>query len=103
MGALSIVLVTKGYLSGKTVIEAEPRPILRIELRYDAQRRPVIGGLKRLSRPSLRVYVGAKEIPAVLGGLGVSVLSTPKGLLVDRDARQETGGGDVRCPGWEGK
>ena len=67
--ALARVLVTEGYLAGKTVIEAEPRPVLRIELRYDAQRRPVIGGLKRISRPSLRVYVGAKEIPPVLGGL----------------------------------
>ena len=83
-----------------TIIEAEPRPVLRIELRYDPQRRPVIGGIKRVSRPSLRVYVGSKDIPAVRGGLGVSVLSTPKGLLVDRDARRENVGGELLCTVW---
>ena len=75
-------------------------PVLRIELRYDPQRRPVIGGIKRVSRPSLRVYVGSKDIPAVRGGLGVSVLSTPKGLLVDRDARRENVGGELLCTVW---
>ena len=98
--ALAKVLAAEGYLAGTTVVEARPRPVLRIELRYDAQRRPVIGGLKRVSRPSLRVYVGSKEIPAVLGGLGVSVLSTPKGILVDRDARRENVGGEVLCTVW---
>jgi len=98
--ALARLLVAEGYLAGATIIEAEPRPVLRIELRYDPQRRPVIGGIKRVSRPSLRVYVGSKDIPAVRGGLGVSVLSTPKGLLVDRDARRENVGGELLCTVW---
>ena len=94
------VLVEEGYLTGTTVVEAQPRNVLRIELRYDAQRRPVILGLRRVSRPSLRVYVGADEIPAVRRGLGINILSTPKGVLVDRDARRENVGGEVLCTVW---
>ena len=94
------VLVEEGYLGGSTVVEATPRNVLRIELRYDAQRRPVITGMRRVSRPSLRVYVGVKDIPAVRRGLGVNVLSTPKGVLVDRTARRENVGGEVICTIW---
>ena len=94
------VLVSEGYLGSATMVEAEPRSILRIELRYDPQRRPVILGMKRVSRPSLRVYVGADEIPAVRRGLGINILSTPKGVLVDRDARREKVGGEVICTVW---
>lgn len=94
------VLVAEGYLGSAAMIEAEPRSILRIELRYDPQRRPVILGLRRVSRPSLRVYVGAGEIPAVRSGLGINILSTPKGVLVDRDARREKVGGEVLCTVW---
>ena len=97
---LARVLVEEGYLAGATTVEAQPRNILRIELRYDAQRRPVILGLRRVSRPSLRVYVGAGEIPAVRRGLGVNVLSTPKGVLIDRDARRENVGGELICTVW---
>jgi small subunit ribosomal protein S8 len=94
------VLVDEGYLEGATVVEATPRNILRIDLRYDAQRRPVIIGMRRVSRPSLRVYVGVNDIPAVRRGLGVNVLSTPKGILVDRNARRENVGGEVICTVW---
>jgi small subunit ribosomal protein S8 len=94
------VLAAEGYLGAATRVEAEPRPLLRIELRYDEQRRPVISGIRRVSRPSLRVYVGVSEIPAVRRGLGVNVLSTPKGVLVDRDARRENVGGEVICTVW---
>ena len=94
------VLVEEGYLTGANVVEAAPRNVLRIDLRYAAQRRPVITGMRRVSRPSLRVYVGVKEIPAVRRGLGVNVLSTPKGILVDRTARRERVGGEVICTIW---
>jgi small subunit ribosomal protein S8 len=94
------VLAEEGYLGGTAVIDGTPRNVLRIELRYDSDRRPVITGLRRVSRPSLRVYVGAKDIPAVLGGLGVNVLSTPRGVLVDRVARRENVGGEVICTVW---
>jgi small subunit ribosomal protein S8 len=94
------VLVEEGYLESASVVEATPRNALRVELRYDAQRRPVITGLQRVSRPSLRVYVGVSDIPAVRRGLGVNVLSTPKGILVDRTARRENVGGEVICTVW---
>jgi small subunit ribosomal protein S8 len=94
------VLVDEGYLGSVTVVEAQPRHVLRVELRYDAQRRPVITGLRRVSRPSLRVYVGVDDIPAVRRGLGVNVLSTPKGMLADREARREHVGGEVICTVW---
>ena len=94
------VLVQEGYLAAAAAVEAEPRRVLRIDLRYDNRRRPVITGIRRVSRPSLRVYVGVKEIPAVRRGLGVNVLSTPKGILVDRTARRENVGGEVLCTVW---
>jgi small subunit ribosomal protein S8 len=94
------VLVDEGYLGAVSVVEATPRNVLRIDLRYDAQRRPVISGLRRVSRPSLRVYVGVAEIQAVRRGLGINVLSTPKGILVDRAARRENVGGEVICTVW---
>ena len=98
--AIARVLVEEGYLGSSGVVEASPRNILRIELRYDGDRRPVITGLRRISRPSLRVYVGAKDIPAVRKGLGVNILSTPRGILVDRVARRENVGGEVICTVW---
>lgn len=94
------VLVGEGYLASSTVVEGKPRNVLRIELRYDPQRRPVITGIRRVSRPSLRVYVGVDEIPAVRAGLGINVLSTPRGVLVDREARREHVGGEILCTVW---
>jgi small subunit ribosomal protein S8 len=94
------VLVAEGYLEGVSVVEEQPRRVLRIAIRYDERRIPAITGIKRISRPSLRVYVGVKDIPAVRKGLGVSVLSTPKGVLADRDARREKVGGEVICTVW---
>jgi small subunit ribosomal protein S8 len=98
--AIARVLVEEGYLGGSSVVDASPRNVLRIELRYDGDRRPVITGLRRISRPSLRVYVGAKNIPAVRKGLGVNVLSTPRGIMVDRVARRENVGGEIICTVW---
>jgi small subunit ribosomal protein S8 len=94
------VLAAEGYLEGVSVVDEQPRKTLRIALRYDERRIPAITGIKRVSRPSLRVYVGVKDIPAVRKGLGVSVLSTPKGVLADRDARREKVGGEVICTVW---
>jgi len=94
------VLVAEGYLESASAVDEQPRHILRIAIRYDERRNPAITGIKRVSRPSLRVYVGVKDIPAVRKGLGVSVLSTPKGVLADRDARREKVGGEVICTVW---
>ena len=99
--AIAKVLVSEGYLeSAAEVPEEGSGRTLRIALRYDDRRRPVILGMKRVSRPSLRVYVGATEIPAIRKGLGVNVLSTPKGVLVDREARKQGVGGELLCTVW---
>ena len=101
--AIAKVLVEEGYLDGAGAVtdaDAGTGRVLRITLRYDDRRRPVISGVKRVSRPSLRVYVGAGEIPAIRRGLGINVLSTPKGVLVDREARKQGVGGELVCTVW---
>jgi small subunit ribosomal protein S8 len=99
--AIAKALVNEGYLeSAAEVAEEGSGRTLRIALRYDDRRRPVILGIKRVSRPSLRVYVGSTEIPAIRKGLGVHVLSTPKGVLVDREARKQGVGGELLCTVW---
>jgi small subunit ribosomal protein S8 len=97
--AIARALQTEGYLAEVSVQE-EGHPQLRLGLRYDGRRRPVIQGLERVSRPSLRVYVGATEIPAIRGGLGVNVLSTSRGIMVDREARKQGVGGEIICKVW---
>jgi small subunit ribosomal protein S8 len=97
--AIARVLRDEGYLEAVTVTD-EVHPQLQVTLRYDAGRAPVIVGIERVSRPSLRVYVGATQIPAVRRGLGVSIVSTPKGVLTDREARQHGVGGEVICKVW---
>ncbi len=99
--AIAKVLVEEGYLEGAAGAATEDgKRVLRIGLRYDDRRRPVIEGIKRISRPSLRVYVGATEIPSVRKGLGINVLSTPRGILVDREARKQGVGGELICTVW---
>jgi len=94
------VLASEGYLKEHSVIEQDGHRILRVWLRYDGQNRPVIIGLKRVSRPSLRIYVGTDEIPPIRRGLGVSILSTPAGILTDREARKLHVGGEIVCSVW---
>lgn len=97
--ALARVLRDEGYLEAITVTD-EQHPQLQVTLRYDAARRPVIVGIERVSRPSLRVYVRADAIPAVRRGLGVSIVSTPKGVLADREAKRQGVGGELLCRVW---
>ncbi|MBI2963488.1 MAG: 30S ribosomal protein S8 [Deltaproteobacteria bacterium] len=94
------VLVDEGFLREVAVAEKDGAKILRVALKYDEFRRPVLTGIRRVSRPSLRVYVGTREIPTIRKGLGVSVLSTPKGVVADRVARKEKVGGEVLCSVW---
>jgi len=94
------VMVQEGYLSDCTVVEEGGHKKLRVSLKYDAQNRPVITGIRRISRPSLRTYVGTKEIPSVRGGLGVNILSTSAGILVDREAAKRGVGGELLCSVW---
>ena len=98
--AIAHVLVEEGYLAEAAMVREGQFPTLRLGLRYDQTRRSVISGIRRVSRPSLRVYVGSDEIPSVRRGLGVSILSTPKGILPDREARRQGVGGEVICQIW---
>ena len=98
--AIARVLVEEGYLAEAAMVKEGDFPTLRLGLRYDQTRRSVISGIRRVSRPSLRIYVGSDEIPSVRRGLGVSILSTPKGILPDREARRQGVGGEVICQIW---
>ena len=96
---LAKLLKTEGYIENYSVVQndGEAFKTLKIKLKYDEKSKPVISYLKRVSRPGLRSYSKAKNIPQVLGGMGIAVLSTNKGLLTDRKARQENVGGEVVC------
>ena len=98
--AIARVLIAEGFLREATIVGEGISKQLRLGLKYDEQRRPVIIGIERVSRPSLRVYVGKEKIPVVRGGLGINVLSTPDGILVDREAKQRGVGGELLCSVW---
>ena len=94
--AIVELLKTEGYVKDYTVEELAGKPTLHVVLKY-FDGKPVITTIKRVSRPSLRVYRGSKELPKVLGGLGVAVVSTSHGLMTDRDARKAGFGGEILC------
>jgi small subunit ribosomal protein S8 len=96
---LTKLLVAHKFISSYTEIKETAQGVLRIQLKYN-DGEPVISGLKRVSRPGLRKYVAADELPRVLGGLGIAVISTPKGLMTDTEARQAKVGGEVLCEIW---
>ncbi len=100
--ALAEVLKTEGYINEFEAVENNERPgaTLTINMRYSPERERVINGIKRISKPGLRVYTKKDEIPRVLGGLGVAVLSTNKGLITDRAARKARLGGEILCYVW---
>jgi len=94
--AIAEVLQSEGYIDGFKVRDAESKPQLEIALKYYAGK-PVIEHIERVSRPGLRVYKGRHEIPNVKNGLGVAIVTTPKGVMTDRKARQAGIGGEVLC------
>jgi len=98
-GILEIML-NEGYVKSFEEYNDGTMPMLRITMKYGESKERVITGLKRISKPGLRVYTGKDEIPKVLNGLGTAIISTPKGLLVDRDARKVNVGGEVICYIW---
>ena len=97
---LAKLLKSEGYISEYEVKENGKFRTLRIVLKYDENKRPIITNLQRVSRPGLRNYKKVKHMPQVLGGMGIAVLSTSKGLLTDRRARKENVGGEVLCYVW---
>ncbi len=100
--SLAVILQREGYIADFRVLDDPTRPgrILEIDMKYSPDRVPTISGLRRVSKPGLRVYTKADRLPRVLGGLGVAVLSTSQGLLTDRQARERRVGGEVLCYVW---
>lgn len=98
--SLANILLEEGFVKGYDVIEDGKQGIIRIQLKYGADKEKIITGLKRISKPGLRVYVKSDEIPRVLGGLGIAVLSTSNGIVTDKVARKEKVGGEVICYVW---
>ena len=99
---LAKLLKSEGYVEDYAVVEKEGSAFktLKITLKYDEKSKPVISNLKRVSRPGLRNYCTAKDIPQVLGGMGIAIISTSKGLLTDRKAKKENVGGEILCYVW---
>lgn len=98
--AISEILKKEGFIHSFKAIDHEGRPYVVLSLKYVKDKKSVIHGLRRVSRPGLRIYKGAQEIPAVNGGLGISILSTPRGVLSDKDARKLNVGGEVLASVW---
>ena len=94
------VLEAEGFVSSFRKVQEAGRPILRVGLKYDHEGEPIVSGIERVSKPGRRVYAKADAIPKVLGGLGVSIVSTSKGIVTDKTARESRLGGEVLCNVW---
>ena len=94
------VIAEEGYIEGYAVEDTKPQKTLHVTLKYGARHARVIRGIKRISKPGLRIYSKAEDLPRVLGGLGTAVISTPKGMMCDRDARKLGVGGEVIAYIW---
>lgn len=100
--AIAKVLKDEGFIRDYAVVadEGKPQPNLKVELSYGGRRQPVLNGLQRVSKPGLRVYVQRREIPRVYGGLGIAIISTPRGVMSGQEARRAEVGGEVLCYVW---
>ncbi len=98
--AIAQILLDEGYIASFEEIKDEKQGMLRITLKYDENGKRVIDGLKRISKPGLRIYVNKDELPQVLNGLGIALISTSKGIKTDKEARKEGLGGEVLAYVW---
>ena len=98
--AIAQILVDEGYIKKFTVIEDGKQGIIKITLKYGEGKKPIISGLKRVSKPGLRIYSNVEDMPKVLKGLGIAIISTSKGVMTDRQARKENVGGEVLAFVW---
>lgn len=94
------ILLDEGYIKGFDVVEDDKQGMIKVDLKYSEDGEKVISGLKRISKPGLRVYVKCEDVPKVLGGLGIAIISTSKGIITDKKARQDKVGGEVICYVW---
>jgi small subunit ribosomal protein S8 len=98
--SIARILVEEGFVEGYEVVEENPHRAIKMTLRYDESREPAIAGLRRVSKPGRRVYRPATDLPRVLGGLGVAIISTSQGVMTDKQARRERVGGEVLAYIW---
>lgn len=91
------ILKDEGYILNYKIVDEGSHKAIRVYLKYQDNGGPVISSLERVSRPGCRVYVGSREIPKVLGGLGISILTTPKGVMTGKEARRQNVGGELLC------
>lgn len=98
--AIAKVLKEEGFITDYELLRGKPQRVLKVHLRYGEDGLPFISGLKRVSRPGLRVYVGSHEIPRLYSGLGLAVMSTPRGIVTGRQARRLGVGGELLCYVW---
>ena len=98
--AIAQILVDEGYIKGFTVEEDGKQGMMEIQLKYGANKSPVITGLRRVSKPGLRIYSNCEDMPKVMRGLGTVIVSTPKGVMTDKEARKQNVGGEVLAFIW---
>lgn len=98
--AIAQILVDEGYVKEVQIIDDGKQGVIRLYLKYTENKKPVISGIKRISKPGLRIYASKDELPKVLGGLGVAVISTSKGIMTDKKARKLGIGGEVMAYIW---
>ncbi len=94
------ILLDEGYVNGLEVVQDGAHPMIKIDLRYSDERERAISGIRRISKPGRRVYRGAQELPRVLGGMGVAIISTSQGVMTDKQARRAKVGGEVLAYVW---
>ncbi len=94
------ILADEGYIAGYEVIDDEKQGIIRVQMKYGANKEKVISGIKKISKPGMKVYAKADEVPKVLGGLGIAIISTSSGVISDKEARKLGVGGEVICYVW---
>lgn len=94
------ILLNEGFIKGYDSIEDNKQGLIRIDLKYGPNQEKIISGIKRISKPGLRVHVKNDNVPRVLGGLGIAIISTSKGMMTDKDARKNSVGGEVLCYVW---
>lgn len=97
---LARILKDEGYILNYKLAEEGSKKVIKIYLKYTAGNQPVISKLERISKPGCRVYVGASDIPRILGGMGINILTTPKGVMTGKTARKEGVGGELLCTVW---
>ena len=98
--AIADILVEEGYIKGYQLIEDTKQGIIRVTLKYGPKKQRIIQGIKRVSKPGLRIYAGCEELPRVMRGLGVAIVSTSKGIMTDKNARKQNVGGEVLAFIW---